>query len=151
LDRWGEFLVFGGLAVLLRSQLGVAAVILAMAGSQMVSYTRARGEALGCMLAGGTMQRAERIATVGVAMLAGAIGSATKAFDGRLVLSLALLVVGFFTAATSIHRLVTGFAALRAHSGTTPPPANCENDDGKHLLVAEKTKGVPSTRHTHPA
>ena len=65
-DRWGELFVFAGYAWLLRDSGWLLAVIAAMGGSLMVSYTRARAEGLGVELAGGMMQRAERIMLVAI-------------------------------------------------------------------------------------
>jgi phosphatidylglycerophosphate synthase len=112
-DRWGEFFVLGGLALAAPDAWGLAAVLVCTAGSQMVSYTRARGEAFGIKLEGGTMQRAERIIVVSLAMIVSRIGVLSGTFDGATMLSVALLAVGAWSAATSIHRLSTGMRALR--------------------------------------
>src|SRR4029077_18703874 len=68
-DRWGELFVFTGFAWFLRGSVWLLAVMLAVIGSVMVSYTRARGESLGIVLDGGNMQRAERIALVSLGTL----------------------------------------------------------------------------------
>jgi len=121
-DRWGEFFLLGGLALFLRDTFGLFSVLACIAGSQMVSYTRARGEALGLNLAGGTMQRAERIVIVGLAMLAGAVGGISHAYDGRLVMAGALLGVGLLSSWTSLHRLAVGIAALRVRDSVRSAP-----------------------------
>jgi phosphatidylglycerophosphate synthase len=112
-DRWGEFFVLSGAAYYLRDSVALlGAALFAIAGSQMVSYVRARGEALGLALAGGTMQRAERIVLVGACLMAGAIGKVTRAFDPRLIVAIALLVVGLASTWTSLYRLRQGVQAL---------------------------------------
>lgn len=68
LDRYAEILVLSGIAYFfLRSGhlAGVLATILALAGSIMVSYVRARAEGLGLSCKVGMMQRPERVLTIG--------------------------------------------------------------------------------------
>jgi CDP-diacylglycerol--glycerol-3-phosphate 3-phosphatidyltransferase len=68
LDRYGEMLALFGLLAYYRSDpLGLWLSLGALAGSAMVSYTRARGEGLGVDYQGGLMQRAERAVYVGLA------------------------------------------------------------------------------------
>lgn len=76
LDRLSEIIVYLGLLSLYndyRLVLGdvgmIYAVMLAMAGSLMISYTRARAEALGIACTVGLMQRAERVVLIGAAAL----------------------------------------------------------------------------------
>ena len=66
MDRYAELVVFGGLAIFYRSTWALYVVLLASLGSLMVSYTRARGEALGVQVNIGTMQRPERLFYLGV-------------------------------------------------------------------------------------
>jgi phosphatidylglycerophosphate synthase len=66
MDRYAELVVFSGLAVFYRSSWALYVVFLASLGSVMVSYTRARGEALGVDVNIGTMQRPERLFYLGV-------------------------------------------------------------------------------------
>ncbi len=66
MDRYAELVVFGGLAVYYRHDWALYVVLLASLGSVMVSYTRARGEALGVEVNIGTMQRPERLFYLGV-------------------------------------------------------------------------------------
>lgn len=77
LDRLSEIVVYLGLLSLYndyRLELGdvgmIYTVLLAMAGSLMISYTRARAESLGIECSIGLMQRAERVILIGVAALA---------------------------------------------------------------------------------
>jgi phosphatidylglycerophosphate synthase len=66
MDRYAELVVFSGLAVFYRDTWAIYVVFLASLGSIMVSYTRARGEALGVDVNIGTMQRPERLFYLGV-------------------------------------------------------------------------------------
>ncbi len=66
MDRYAEIVVFGGLAVFYRGSWAIFVALVALLGSVMVSYTRARGEALGVQVNLGTMQRPERLFDLGV-------------------------------------------------------------------------------------
>lgn len=66
MDRYAELVVFAGLALYYRNSWALYVVLLASIGSIMVSYTRARGEALGVEVNIGTMQRPERLFYLGV-------------------------------------------------------------------------------------
>ncbi|MBI1908785.1 MAG: CDP-alcohol phosphatidyltransferase family protein [Deltaproteobacteria bacterium] len=66
MDRFGEAVVFLGLAGFYKDSWLLPVVILGLVGSMMVSYTRARGEGVGVECRGGIMQRAERIVYLGV-------------------------------------------------------------------------------------
>lgn len=113
-DRWGELFVFSGFAWFLRDSYWLLAVLMAMGGSVMVSYTRARGESLNVTLAGGIMQRGERIALVSIATLVTAWFDAVRETQeyGIAVIGVALSITGVLTAATAIGRWVRGFREL---------------------------------------
>ena len=71
-DRYSEFIMFLGIAAYFTSQgdYGTSAgVLLALCGSFMVSYTRARAESLGFEVKLGILQRPERIVLVGLGAL----------------------------------------------------------------------------------
>jgi CDP-diacylglycerol--glycerol-3-phosphate 3-phosphatidyltransferase len=89
--------------------------MLAAGGSLMVSYTRARGEALGIALDGGAMQRAERIALVSIGTLITAWFNAARDTQeyGIHVIGVALLIVGVGSSWTAISRWVQGYRMLR--------------------------------------
>src|SRR5882762_2962376 len=75
LDRYSELFMFLGICYYLVSHhyfLSSLFAFIALIGSMMVSYTRARAEGLGVPLKGGLMQRPERVVMVGLtAMLCG--------------------------------------------------------------------------------
>ncbi len=107
LDRISETVVFLGLLSLYndyRLQLGdvgmIYLIMLAMAGSQMVSYTRARAEAMGIDCRVGLMPRAERIVLIGSSAL-----FFGQAWDG-LVLKGVILVLAVLTNLTAFQRIV---------------------------------------------
>ncbi|MGI9629073.1 MAG: CDP-alcohol phosphatidyltransferase family protein [Longimicrobiales bacterium] len=106
LDRFAEFGVFVGLAVLFRSSaLAITFVVLSLGGSMLVSYTRARGETQGVICKSGLMQRAERLVALGFGGLLDPVVSGVWG-DGRvgtlLVPVLGLVAVG--TVGTAVYR-----------------------------------------------
>jgi archaetidylinositol phosphate synthase len=73
LDRVAEVAVYSG--VLLGAYASPVAVLLALAGSLLVSYTRARGDALGVALSGvGVGERSERLLALALLSIAGLAG-----------------------------------------------------------------------------
>ena len=107
LDRISEIAVFIGVMSLYNEygrQLAdvwmIYVIALAMGGSLMVSYTRARAEALGLDCSVGLMQRAERVALLGGASL----------FFGLMwngiVLRVVLILLAVTTVITAIQRIV---------------------------------------------
>lgn len=106
LDRLSEIVVYMGLLSLYndyRLVLGdvgmIYAVLLAMAGSLMISYTRARAEALGIECSIGLMQRAERVILIGVAALI--FGEQ----NGGVVLKGVLIALAVLTNLTVLQRI----------------------------------------------
>lgn len=120
-DRWCELFVFTGFAWFLHDTGWLFAVMLAAGGSLMVSYTRARGEALGIALDGGAMQRAERIALVSIGTLITAWFNAARDTQeyGIHVIGVALLIVGVGSSATAVSRWIQGYRMLRDSEGQT--------------------------------
>ncbi|MEX0892651.1 MAG: CDP-alcohol phosphatidyltransferase family protein [Gemmatimonadota bacterium] len=107
LDRISEIVVFLGILSLYndyRQELGdvgmIYLVMLAMAGSLMISYTRARAEALGLDCRVGLMPRAERVVLIGGAAL-----FFGEAWDG-LVLKGVILILAVLTNLTAFQRIV---------------------------------------------
>jgi len=73
LDRYSELVMFLGICYYLVAHhyfLSSLVAFIALVGSMMVSYIRARAEGLGIECKGGLMQRPERIITIGVSALA---------------------------------------------------------------------------------
>ncbi len=84
LDRYSELVMFLGICFYLVSHhyfLSSLFAFLAMIGSMMVSYVRARAEGLGIECSDGLMQRPERIVLIGVsAMLCGLVQNWAEPF-----------------------------------------------------------------------
>jgi CDP-diacylglycerol---glycerol-3-phosphate 3-phosphatidyltransferase len=106
LDRLSEIAVFLGL-LSLYNQYGremadvwmVYVIMIAMGGSLMVSYTRARAEALGLDCNTGIMQRAERVVLLGGGSLIFGL-----MWDG-LVLKWVIIILAVSTVLTTIQRI----------------------------------------------
>jgi CDP-diacylglycerol--glycerol-3-phosphate 3-phosphatidyltransferase len=103
LDRYSDLLVLAGL-VFLFARLGrlevVVAVLLALIGTLMVSYTRARAESVDVECRVGFMERGERM----LVLIAGAL------FD-FLIPAIWVLAVG--ANATAVHRIIHTWRATR--------------------------------------
>ncbi len=72
LDRWGEGVIFTGLAwwcAASGARVELVLAILTLVGSMLVSYTRARAEGLGVTCSVGVFQRPERFLVLGLALL----------------------------------------------------------------------------------
>ncbi|MBW1669676.1 MAG: CDP-alcohol phosphatidyltransferase family protein [Deltaproteobacteria bacterium] len=117
LDRYGDMFFFIGLAYffsggktfflfqVVETKTGpspwtVLVIILAIAGSFMVSYTRARAEGLGVECKEGVMQRPERITLLVIGSLLG-----TVPVVGILLLKLTLIVLAVTSNLTAIYRI----------------------------------------------
>jgi CDP-diacylglycerol--glycerol-3-phosphate 3-phosphatidyltransferase len=71
-DRYADAFALMGLAIFYRdSTWRLSIVVMAVVGSMMVSYVRAKGEALGVALAPGLMRRPERVAYLCAALILG--------------------------------------------------------------------------------
>ena len=115
LDRFVEVFAFLGFVAYLRfTTWGPAIATAAMAGSLLVSYTRARGESLGVTCKEGLMQRAERLVLTFLAcMLDAPVSAALGRPGGTLVVGvLALIAAGTF--ATATHRTIWISRRLKA-------------------------------------
>ncbi|MEO7731536.1 MAG: CDP-alcohol phosphatidyltransferase family protein [Kofleriaceae bacterium] len=121
-DRWGELFVFTGYVWFLRDSPWLLAVIAAIAGSMMVSYTRARAEGLGIELAGGVMQRAERIVLVagGTLIAAWYGGDVDSVGLVEPIMGMTMLICGVASSGTAISRWVIGYRELVKRSEMAP-------------------------------
>jgi len=107
LDRISEVAVFLGILSLYndqRMELGdvgmIYLIMLAMAGSLMISYTRARAEALGLDCRVGLMPRAERVVLIGSASL-----FFGEAWNG-LILKIVIGLLAVLTNLTAFQRII---------------------------------------------
>jgi CDP-diacylglycerol--glycerol-3-phosphate 3-phosphatidyltransferase len=124
-DRYAEFAMLfgiGGYFLMTQDYLNSAGTFLALCGSFMVSYTRARAESLGLSAKVGVMQRPERIVFLGAGALIHPIA-----------LAIAIWMVAVFANVTALQRLRFAF---KQDSG--PPPQKDEKPELKSVPI---TKG----------
>jgi len=160
-DRWGELFVFSGYVWFLHDSPWLLAVVAAIGGSTMVSYTRARAEGLGIALAGGVMQRAERIVLVagGTLIAAWYGGDPDTASLVEPILGATMLICGVASTGTAINRWVVGYRELMRRSELgrepevavtaipTPPSSIPAQAAARVLLPSHVRKVAPLEQH----
>ena len=107
LDRYAEAAVFLGILIYFYRQgagTEVFLAYLAIIGSLMVSYTRARGEGLGVSIRGGLLSRLERMAILILLLL-------------LKQLTLAVWILAVLTNVTALQRIWLTWQALREDTG----------------------------------
>jgi CDP-diacylglycerol--glycerol-3-phosphate 3-phosphatidyltransferase len=134
LDRYSELIMFLGICYYLVAHsyfMSSIIAFLAMIGSIMVSYVRARAEGLGIPCSVGLMQRPERIVLVGTSALACGIASVYIGGDFKLDISLLpfhvfetisifaipLLLVAVLANYTAIDRLNYCYRIMKVKEG----------------------------------
>ena len=131
LDRYSELFMFLGICYYLISHhylMSSLLAFIALIGSMMVSYTRARAEGLGIECKGGLMHRPERIILVGTAALACGIisqyiggsykltipGIPFHVFETMSIFTIPIAVLAVLTNLTAFRRLMDAKVALDA-------------------------------------
>lgn len=131
LDRYSELIMFLGICYYLIAHhyfFSSLFAFIAMIGSMMVSYTRARAEGLGIECKDGLMQRPERIVLIGVSAIACGIAGEYLGGDWKWYISgvkfhlletmsiftLPLMLMAVLTNLTAISRLRSSKKALDA-------------------------------------
>ena len=129
LDRYSELIMFLGICYYLVGHhyfLSSIFAFIALIGSMMVSYVRARAEGLGIECKGGLMQRPERVITIGLcAVLCGIsslyIGGNYKlyipgikfhVFETMSIFTIPIVVVAVLTNITAFKRLMDAKKAI---------------------------------------
>jgi len=129
LDRYSELIMFLGICYYLVAHhyfLSSIFAFIAMIGSMMVSYVRARAEGLGIECKGGLMQRPERVVTIGLfAIICGTsslyIGGNYKlfipgvkyhVFETISIFTVPLVALAFLTNITAFNRLMDAKKSL---------------------------------------
>ena len=117
LDRFAEVFTFVGLAAYLSvTPAGALAVTLAAVSSLLVSYARAKGDAVGVACRAGVMQRAERLVLLALAsILDRAIASAAGWADGTVIFAV-VWIIGIGAMGTALYRTVVIARALRTEN-----------------------------------
>lgn len=131
LDRYSELVMFLGICYYLVAHhyfFSSLAAFIALIGSMMISYTRARSEGLGIQNKGGLMQRPERVILIAVSALACGItghfiggnykyylpGISFHVFETMTIFTLPISVMAVLTNITAIKRLLDAKKALEA-------------------------------------
>ena len=131
LDRYSELIMFLGICYYLVAHhyfFSSLAAFIALIGSMMISYTRARSEGLGIQNKGGLMQRPERVILIAVSALACGItghfiggnykyympGIPFHVFETMTIFTLPISVMAVLTNITAIKRLLDAKKALEA-------------------------------------
>lgn len=124
MDRFGEAVVFMGLAVYFHNSWVLYAVLGALIGSTMVSYTRAKGDSVGIDCKVGAMQRPERIVYLGVASIFSPpfrqVVAPQVVPPVEYLAIAALIFIAFMTLVTSVYRIIYIFRKLRIAEGRPP-------------------------------
>lgn len=108
LDRMAEFFVFFGLLLYYRESWVFSATLLALMGSILISYVKARAESLGSIRVVGLMQRPERlIVLAGGSLLNTPLGILCSSHPD-CILSGTIVLLAVLTNITAIHRLMVG-------------------------------------------
>lgn len=112
IDRYAEYISYVGLMVFFGSGWQVWAVLLAILGGLMVSYTRARGEGLGVACEIGMLQRPERFVILGFGSIFSSLLVHLSGAESHALLSLVVLLIAVLSNITAVQRIVYISAAL---------------------------------------
>ncbi len=129
LDRYSEMLLFMGICYYLVAHhylLSSLFAFVALIGSMMVSYTRARAEGLGVECKNGLMQRPERVVLIGISAIACGItnyfigsdyriyvpGISFHIFETMAIFTFPIAVMAVLTNITAVNRLMDVKKAL---------------------------------------
>ena len=129
LDRYSELIMFLGICYYLVAHhyfLSSIFAFIALIGSMMVSYVRARAEGLGVEIKGGLMQRPERVVTIGTcAVFCGILslyiggdyklyisGIKFHVFETMSVFTIPIVILAVLTNVTAFKRLMDAKKAL---------------------------------------
>jgi CDP-diacylglycerol---glycerol-3-phosphate 3-phosphatidyltransferase len=120
LDRYSELIMFLGICYYLIAKhyfISSLSAFIAMIGSMMVSYTRARSEGLGIENKGGVMQRPERVVMTGLSAIACGITAHFIGGDYKFYVSFLNFhlfeTMTIFTLPLSIMAILTNITAIR--------------------------------------
>jgi phosphatidylglycerophosphate synthase len=120
LDRYSELVLFLGICYYLISHhyfLSSLFAFIAMIGSMMVSYTRARSEGLGIQNKGGLMQRPERVILIAVSAIATGVAAAFVEGDGKVFIPgikfHVFELMSIFTIPIAIMAVLTNITAFK--------------------------------------
>ncbi|HVS96368.1 MAG TPA: DUF4833 domain-containing protein [Puia sp.] len=154
LDRYSELILFLGICYYLVAHhyfISSLFAFVALIGSMMVSYTRARAEGLGIECKDGLMQRPERVIIIGVSALACGIASrwmggdykvawpngSFPVFETMSIFTIPLTALAFLANITAIGRLRDAKRMLEARAvqgGMRPGGQDAARADGQGAM-----------------
>lgn len=105
-DRLADFFIFAGLLVYFRQGPTFYGLLMALAGSYLVSYVKARAESLGTIRVVGFMQRPERILLLAAASLSVPLTAAWFPGYSEVPLVTVIWFMAVATNITAVHRLL---------------------------------------------
>jgi len=108
LDRYSDFSIFFGLLIYFRNDWIFFIIMLALLGSVMVSYIKARAQSLGQNRTVGLMQRPERMAVLFFGVVLNPLSPFICAGYPDIILKISLIVLAVLTNVTAIRRLREG-------------------------------------------
>lgn len=108
LDRYSEFSIFFGLLIYYRNDWIFFFIMLALLGSVMVSYIKARAQSLGRTRTVGLMQRPERLAVLVFGALLNPLSPYIVSGSPDFIMKSFLVLLAVLTNATAIRRLREG-------------------------------------------
>jgi phosphatidylglycerophosphate synthase len=167
LDRYSELFTFLGICYYLVAHhylLGSLFTFIALIGSMMVSYTRARAEGLGVECKGGLMQRPERVVLMGVSALACGLSSAYLGGDYKLfvpgipfhvfetmsILTLPITIMAVLSNITAVSRLLQARRALEQKAAAAAKPTAQKLVATVLLLAGGLLAGQPQPAQASP-
>jgi phosphatidylglycerophosphate synthase len=144
LDRYSELVMFLGICYYLVGHhyfLSSIFAFIALIGSMMVSYTRARAEGLGIECKDGLMQRPERVVTIGVsAMICGITGHymggdykwylpgvSFHVLETMSIFTIPIALMAVLNNITALKRLLGAKKTLDSRDGATETPGSTSN------------------------
>jgi phosphatidylglycerophosphate synthase len=160
LDRYSELFTFLGICYYLVAHhyfLSSLFAFVALVGSMMVSYTRARAEGLGIECKGGLMQRPERVVLLGVSALSCGLASAwlggdfklyapglsVQVFETMSIFTFPVAVMAVLTNVTAVNRLRDARKALEARERFPfGPPVMAKRASAVALLLLAALLGT---------
>jgi CDP-diacylglycerol--glycerol-3-phosphate 3-phosphatidyltransferase len=121
-DRWAEAATFVGIGAYFRHGWVLLVVVAAAFGSQMVSYARARAEALGVAMTVGAVQRPERYVLLGfgagLSAIASHLACATLGRRQDVILVAALVALAGVSVWTAATRTRHAYRALKERAAS---------------------------------
>lgn len=123
-DRYVDMLLFAGLMIFFRESWMLGAVIAALIGSVMVSYTRAKAESLALECKEGVMQRTERLTWLGAgSIMSGLVTISLMPFwaptydPPQFILGVVVMAIAVMSNVVAFQRIRMTYNELKRRQG----------------------------------